>query len=101
MQDPVRIVSCTGTPPQTYGRQGCAHERNGVSYTIQRTNKECCNGITGQEMSDTTITLCEVTRVEVIDEDGRSYTKYLDTNQTVCYSIQDDGKTLKVFITDV
>jgi hypothetical protein len=52
-------------------------------------------------MSDTTITLCEVTRVEVIDEDGRSYTKYLDTNQTVCYSIQDDGKTLKVFITDV
>ena len=39
-----------------------------------------------------------VTRVEVIDENGRSYTKHLDNDQTVCYSIQDHGRTLKVFI---
>jgi hypothetical protein len=45
-----------------------------------------------------TVTLFDVTRVEVIDENGRSYTNYLDNDQKVCYSIQDDGKTLKVFI---
>ena len=45
-----------------------------------------------------TVTLFDVTRVEVIDETGVSYTKYLDKDQKVYYSIQDDGKTLKVFI---
>ena len=45
-----------------------------------------------------TVTLFDITRVEVIDENGRSYTNYLDNDQKVCYSIQDDGKTLKVFI---
>jgi hypothetical protein len=50
------------------------------------------------EMSDQTIILFNVTRVEVIDENGRSYTKYLKEDQKVCYSIQDDNKTLKVFI---
>ena len=42
-----------------------------------------------------------VTRVEVIDENGRSYTKYLDNDQKVCYGIQDDGRTLKVFINKI
>ena len=42
-----------------------------------------------------------VTRVEIIDENGRSYTKYLDNDQKVCYSIQDDGRTLKVFINKI
>ena len=45
-----------------------------------------------------TVTLFDVTRVEVIDENGRSYTKYLDKDQKVCYNIQEDGRTLKVFI---
>ena len=40
----------------------------------------------------------KVTRVEVIDEDGRSYVKYLDEAQETCCSIQDNGKTLKIFI---
>jgi hypothetical protein len=47
---------------------------------------------------DTMVTLFDVTRVEVIDEDGRSYIKYLDKNQKVRYSIQDNSRTLKVFI---
>jgi hypothetical protein len=47
---------------------------------------------------DTMVTLFDVTRVEVIDEDGRSYIKYLDNNQKVRYSIQDNSRTLKVFI---
>ena len=42
-----------------------------------------------------------VTRVEVIDENGRSYTKYLDDNQKVSYDIQDDGRTLKVFVNKI
>ena len=42
-----------------------------------------------------TVTLFDVTRVEVIDENGRSYTKYLDKDQKVCYNIQDDGRTLR------
>lgn len=41
-----------------------------------------------------------VTRVEVIDDKGRSYTKYLDESESVCYSLQDDDKTLKIFIDD-
>ena len=41
----------------------------------------------------------KVTRVEVIDEDGRSYTNF-DPNNKVELSFQDDGKTLKVFISN-
>lgn len=39
-----------------------------------------------------------VTRVEVIDDKGRSYTKWLDESESVWYSLQDDNKTLKIFI---
>jgi hypothetical protein len=40
-----------------------------------------------------------VTRVEVIDEQGRSYVKYLKPDQEVILAYQDKGRTLKVFIT--
>lgn len=40
--------------------------------------------------------LLNVNRVEVIDEHGRSYTHY--NCGVVQYSLQDDGKTLKIFI---
>jgi len=39
-----------------------------------------------------------VTRFEVIDETGRAYTKYLKDGEGVKYSLQDDKRTLKVFI---
>ena len=39
-----------------------------------------------------------VTRFEVIDETGRAYVKYLDKDEGIKYSLQDDDKTLKVFI---
>ena len=39
-----------------------------------------------------------VTRFEVIDETGRAYTKYLDKSEGIKYSLQDDDRTLKVFI---
>ena len=39
----------------------------------------------------------DVTRVEVIDNNGRSYVKY-DVVATST-SLQDDGKTLKIFVT--
>jgi len=42
----------------------------------------------------------DFTRVEVIDEQGRSYVKYLSDSQTVTLSVQDGGRTLKVFIDD-
>lgn len=38
----------------------------------------------------------QINRVEVIDEDGRSYTNY--DAHSVELSIQDNGRTLKVFI---
>lgn len=38
-----------------------------------------------------------VKRVEVIDENGRSYVNWSPANK-VEISIQDDGKTLKIFI---
>ena len=37
-----------------------------------------------------------VSRVEVIDEQGRSYSKWHIEKVEICY--QDDGKTLKIFI---
>jgi len=39
-----------------------------------------------------------VTRFEVIDDKGRSYVKYLDKDKGIKYSLQDDDRTLKVFI---
>jgi hypothetical protein len=47
---------------------------------------------------DTIENLDNVTRVEVIDNHGRSYTHY--NAESVQYSLQDDGKTLKIFIQD-
>jgi len=40
----------------------------------------------------------KVTRVEVIDADGRSYVKYGVT--AVELSLQDDDRTLKIFLTE-
>jgi len=41
-----------------------------------------------------------VNRVEVIDETGRGYVKYLDAEQFAWLCYQDGGRTLKVFIED-
>ena len=41
----------------------------------------------------------KVNRVEVIDQKGRSYVNCKPTNKTEL-SLQDDGKTLKVFISN-
>ena len=38
----------------------------------------------------------KITRVEVIDEDGRSYVNYAVSE--LILSLQDDGKTLKIFL---
>lgn len=40
----------------------------------------------------------DVTRVEVIDEEGRTYVNHLLEDQRVKFSLQDDDRTLKVFI---
>lgn len=42
-----------------------------------------------------------VSRVEVIDENGRSYVKYLNEDQYAWLNFQDDNQTLKVFIQDM
>jgi len=39
-----------------------------------------------------------VTRFEVIDEEGRNYVNHLNDDQGVKFSLQDDDRTLKVFI---
>ena len=39
-----------------------------------------------------------INRFEVIDETGRAYTKYLKDGEGIKYSLQDEDKTLKVFI---
>jgi hypothetical protein len=45
---------------------------------------------------DTLEELVEITRVEVIDEIGRAYVNM--NAQNVQYSIQDSGRTLKIFL---
>ena len=44
--------------------------------------------------------MTKITRVEVIDENGRSYVNWEDDND-VTLSYQDDGRTLKVFVNKV
>lgn len=39
-----------------------------------------------------------VNRFEVIDDSGRAYVKYLDKSEGIQYILQDDDRTLKVFI---
>ena len=39
-----------------------------------------------------------VNRFEVIDDKGRAYTKYLKDGEGIQYALQDDDRTLKVFI---
>jgi len=43
------------------------------------------------------INLSKVSRVEVIDENGRSYVNWKPINKT-SISMQNNGKTLKIFI---
>lgn len=44
------------------------------------------------------ILLWDVTRIEVIDTEGRQYVRYLDADEFAQYVLQDDGRTLKMFI---
>jgi hypothetical protein len=46
-------------------------------------------------------TMKNVNRIEVIDGTGRILVKYLKEDERPRYSLQDDGKTLKVFIDTV
>ena len=41
--------------------------------------------------------MTRITRVEVIDENGRSYVNWKEDND-ITLSYQDDGRTLKVFV---
>ena len=55
-------------------------------FGISENNMDCLTG------------LPEVNRVEVIDSQGRSYVKY--GTHDVSYSLQDNGRTLKVFLSE-
>lgn len=67
--------------------------------TIQNNIEDVMKIYASQEVS---IALAEkenkVTRVECIDENGRSYVNWDDKNK-IELSYQDNGKTLKIFIT--
>jgi len=39
-----------------------------------------------------------INRLEVIDDTGRLTVKYLKDDERVCYELQDDDRTLKIFI---
>jgi len=52
------------------------------------------DGETYQEMK-------QANRLEVVDENGRSYVKYLENDERLRYNMQDEGKTLKVFVDKV
>lgn len=49
-------------------------------------------------MKNVMIFFKNVTRFEVIDEEGRTYVNHLEEDQRVKFSLQDDDRTLKVFI---
>lgn len=47
-------------------------------------------------MKDEMLVLDNVTRVEVIDEQGRAYTRH--NIDVVHLSVQDNGRTIKIFV---
>lgn len=42
----------------------------------------------------------DVSRVEVIGPDGREYVRYFEEDEFMHFMIQDEGRTLKLFIED-
>ena len=48
-------------------------------------------------LSDNLCELSKCTRLEIIDSNGRSYTNWNEKNK-IDLSVQDDGQTLKIFI---
>jgi len=52
------------------------------------------------ELQTDTMQETEFTRFEYIDQNGRVVVKYLNDNEKLSLSVQDDGKTLKVFLKD-
>lgn len=44
------------------------------------------------------ISMNDINRLEVIDKNGRAYTHHFSGNEKVRYSLQDNNRTLKIFI---
>jgi len=44
--------------------------------------------------------LKKISRLTVVDEDGRSYERWFKEGEHLQYQFQDDGQTLKIFISD-
>jgi|TARA_B110000908_G_C10029100_1_gene346534 hypothetical protein len=42
--------------------------------------------------------MTNINRLEVIDQTGRAYVHYMEGNEILRYSLQDDNRTLKMFI---
>lgn len=42
----------------------------------------------------------DISRVEVIGPEGREYVRYFKEDEWMHYMIQDEGRTLKIFIED-
>jgi len=40
----------------------------------------------------------DISRVEVIGLEGREYVRYFKENECMYYMVQDEGRTLKIFI---
>jgi hypothetical protein len=64
---------------------------DGMNCGYMAIHNSICDGEDYQKMRG-------VNRFEVIDESGRAYVKYLDRNEGIKYALQDDNRTLKVFI---
>jgi hypothetical protein len=52
------------------------------------------------ELKNDTLQETEFTRFEYIDQTGRVVVKYLKDNEKLSVSVQDNGRTLKVFVDD-
>ena len=44
--------------------------------------------------------LKKITRLTVVDEDGRAYERWFKEGEHLQYQFQDDDQTLKIFISD-
>lgn len=75
-------------------------EKESEIYLMPTIDKKDINKLIKEEkhlLAQRELNLSRVTRVEVIDENGRSYVNWKPIN-VVELSVQDNGKTAKVFI---
>lgn len=88
-------MECQWKPPPAATKKKSIHEFE--AYAVSKS--DWCSAFEKEPDDVATPDFSKVTRVEVIDENGRAYVRgSAYRNAVVRVSVQDDGRTLKLFV---